>query len=123
MEFRYSKQRQAKIPDAILKVYKHIFVIEHKNMKEGGGGQDKQISEILDFIRYCEEGKDFHYITYLDGIFSNKLFPGATAKNKIQYIEAVEVLNENPSNYFVNTFAFEKLITDYVKHGGEHENK
>jgi len=118
IEFRYSNEKQSKIPDVILKIRDHFFIVEHKNMKEPGGGQDKQISEVLDFIRYSEHKKNYHYITYLDGIFSNRLFPDARAKNMIQYKEALKVLDENPSNYFVNTYAFHKLMSDYLLLGG-----
>ena len=115
VSFNFSASRQGKIPDFVLKIKDHYFIIEHKNMKETGGGQDKQITEILDFINYSEENQNIHYVTYLDGIFSNKLFPQATAKTLVQYEEIITILEQNKSNYFVNTASFEELIKHYIK--------
>lgn len=114
INFEFSDKKQGKTPDMLLKINNNFLIIEHKNMKENGGGQDKQISEILDFIRFSEASNNIHYVTYLDGIFSNKLFPKAKAKTLTQYNQVVEVLGLNPNNYFVNTFAFAALINLFV---------
>ena len=79
-------------------------------MKESGGGQDKQVVEVLDFIRQQDSNPQVHYITYMDGIFVNKLIHASHDKSKVQLEQATEILKKNPRNYFVNTFAFEKLL-------------
>jgi hypothetical protein len=115
IDFTFSRNKQDKYPDLLFKKGPEIFIVEHKNMKENGGGQDKQISEILDFIDEKETNPNVHYITYLDGIFSNLLVANATSKNLTQYEYLLRVLNDNSRNFFVNTFAFEQLLEDIIK--------
>ncbi len=110
--FRFRKTKQGKLPDVLLKIKNEYYLIEHKSMKETGGGQDKQIAEVLDFIRYTEKNGYFHYVTYLDGVFSNRLSSCATGKNATQYAQIQNVLKKNPKNYFVNTSAFLELLND-----------
>ena len=114
VSFPFRKFKQGKLPDVLIKIKTEYYIVEHKSMKEAGGGQDKQIAEILDFIRYTETNEHFHYITYLDGIFANKLLEHSSGKNNTQYTEIQEVLKRNPCNYFVNTHAFLALLTDLI---------
>ena len=83
-------------------------------MKENGGGQDKQTLEITDFIDREPEFKGLHYITFVDGIYFNQIEENATAKTLQQYKDIVSVLKNHSENYFVNSFAFEKLMSDAV---------
>ncbi len=50
--FQFGKDYQNKKPDMVLHV------------KESGGAQDKQISELIDFMRYSEKSPFVHYIFY-----------------------------------------------------------
>lgn len=118
INFKFRELKQGKLPDVVVKIRNKIYIIEHKSMKESGGGQDKQISEIFDFIRYTEDNTSCHYITYLDGIYSNKFLGHSSAKNEIQYTEIKNILKTNPRNYFVNTYTFFRLmqeVLDYEK--------
>lgn len=99
-----------KFPDALIKIGSDFFIVEQKNMKENGGGQDKQTLEITDFIDRKPEFEGLHYITFIDGIYFNRIDKNAKAKTLQQYIDIVSVLSKYKSNYFVNSFSFEKLI-------------
>lgn len=103
-----------KYPDALIKIGDHFFIVEQKNMKENGGGQDKQASEITDFIDRNPELTNLHYITYVDGIYFNQLDKNATAKTLQQYTDIISVLAKYKNNYFVNSYAFNLLISDFV---------
>lgn len=107
-----------KYPDAFIKIGDDFFVVEQKNMKENGGGQDKQTLEITDFIDKEPEFKNLHYITYIDGIYFNQIDKNATAKTLQQYTDIVSVLAKRKENYFVNSFSFKKLIEDYFLDSG-----
>lgn len=103
-----------KYPDALVKIGHNFFIIEQKNMKENGGGQDKQASEITDFIDRKPEFSNLHYVTYVDGIYFNQLDKNATAKTLQQYTDIISVLAKYRTNYFVNSYSFNLLISDYI---------
>ncbi len=103
-----------KYPDAFIKIGKHYFIVEQKNMKENGGGQDKQTVEITDFISRTPEFEYLHYVTFIDGIYFNQIDKNATAKTLQQYTDIIGALAKYKSNYFVNSFGFKKLISDYL---------
>lgn len=56
-----AKNEQGKLPDMVFSVGEHHFVVEMKSMKGSGGGQDKQLTEVIDFIRYSEDNPKIHY--------------------------------------------------------------
>lgn len=114
LNYDYSKIHQKKLPDFVLRLKEEFFIIEHKNLKENGGGQDKQVSEVIDFIRFEEVSPNFHYLSYIDGIYFNRLNENATAKNLAQYKDILRVLEDNKKNFFVNTYAFEKIVSDFL---------
>ncbi len=60
IQYEFGKYHQEKEPDMVLKVNYHFFIIEAKHIKEAGGAQDKQIAELIEFIRYSEENKTLH---------------------------------------------------------------
>lgn len=103
-----------KYPDAFIKIGDDYFVVEQKNMKENGGGQDKQTVEITDFISRSPEFDNLHYVTFIDGIYFNQIDKNASAKTLQQYTDIVGALAKYKSNYFVNSFGFKKLINDYL---------
>jgi len=107
------KNDQNKLPDIVFKYNSHYYICELKNMKEGGGGQYKQIAEIYNFIKYSET-KDIHYVAFLDGIYFNKLFSDDSQKIETQRNDIEKALNDNPNNYFLNTVGLEKFVEDLV---------
>ena len=83
-------------------------------MKENGGGQDKQASEITNFIDKAPKIDNLHYLTYVDGIYFNQFDTNATAKTLQQYTDIISILSKFKNNYFVNSYAFNILIMDYI---------
>ena len=55
-----------KFPDIVFKHNNQYYICELKTMKQGGGGQNKQIVEVAHFIRFSEKNPNVHYITFLD---------------------------------------------------------
>lgn len=94
---------QNKLPDIVFKHNNNYYICELKTMKEGGGGQNKQIVEIAYFIKFSELDERIHYITFLDSGYSNTIFKDSSPKIKEQRKDIIKALNNNPSNYFLNT--------------------
>lgn len=113
IKFQYLEDKH-KYPDALVKIGDHILIVEQKNMKEDGGGQDKQTVEIIDFIKHSENNPKVHYVTFVDGIYANKLIPSATSKTLSQYTDVVTALAKNKANYFTNSFGFSELIQNFI---------
>lgn len=111
VELACAKNEQDKLPDMVFALKGHYYIVEMKTMKGSGGGQDKQLTEIINFIRYKEQDERIHYITYLDGEYSN-LLHGIHKQPKIQrqYDDIMACLRENSGNYFLNTAGFKKFI-------------
>lgn len=113
IDYDFGKNHQGKMPDMLIK-YKNVFVIiEHKTSKELGGGQDKQMTEIIDFISYKVRG--VYFVSYLDGILFNELKNPRTT-NKL-YRDKENIINNLKNcefNYFVNDYGFKKLINYIV---------
>lgn len=115
IKFFWSKKKEQKMPDFLIKNGKEIFIVEHKHMKEGGGGQDKQINEVVSFIGFSEKNLKVHYVSFLDGmyfnLFANKKY---LKKGKIlnQFKNIRQNLKRNKQNYFVNTSGFNRLLKD-----------
>jgi len=103
------------MPDFLIKHKKDIFILEHKHMKEGGGGQDKQANEVISFIGFSEGSPNIHYISFLDGIYFNlfankKYLKKGKILNQLKNIK--QNLKRNKQNYFVNTAGFKKLFKE-----------
>jgi len=114
IEMVSAKTEQDKLPDMVLKIGGEFFVAELKNMKGSGGGQDKQITEVVNFIRYAEPNKAMHYLTFLDGDYFNMLTTSSQPKIRRQYDDIVACLRKNPGNYFVNTAGFSQFLKQQV---------
>lgn len=115
IRFLWSKNKEQKMPDFLIKNNNDIFIVEHKHMKEGGGGQDKQINEVISLISFSESNLNIHYISFLDGIyfnlFSNKKYiKKGKISNQLKNIK--QNLNRNKQNYFINTSGFKKLLKE-----------
>jgi len=109
IDFVWMNSKQNKIPDMIFMNNNNIYILEHKHVKESGGGQGKQISEIIDFISHKEA--NVSYISYMDGIYFNS-YDNPNFNNKLyeQKNQIIRYLTENSNNFFVNTSGFEKLL-------------
>ena len=103
---------QGKVPDIVFKHNGHYYIFELKMMKGSGGGQNKQAVEFAYFIRFSEENDKVHYGILLDSLYSNDLFFSNQPKIAEQRKDVLEALENNPSNYFVNTAGAELLLND-----------
>ena len=115
IKFKWSKNHENKQTDFLFKIGNRIFIMEHKHMKEGGGGQDKQINEVISFISFSENNPKIHYISFLDGIYFNlfankKYLKKGKILNQLKNIK--QSLNRNKQNYFVNSIGFKKLLKE-----------
>ena len=113
-----AQTEQDKLPDMVFHLNGHYYIVEMKSMKGSGGGQDKQLTEVINFIRYAEKDPRVHYIAFLDGEYSNLLHGGVTQpKIRRQYDDAVNCLKVNPGNYFLNTAGFLKFLSQSREEG------
>ncbi|MCK5320828.1 hypothetical protein KAJ61_05595 [Candidatus Parcubacteria bacterium] len=112
IDFKWSSKKENKMPDFLIRHKDDIYIVEHKHTKEGGGGQNNQINEIISLIGHSENNKKIHYISFLDGIyfnlFANKKLNQGKILNQINNIK--NNLKNNKQNYFVNTAGFKKLL-------------
>lgn len=109
-------KKQNKKLDLIIKVNDKIFLCEAKHLNTSGGGQDKQIAELIEIISLKEHNKNIAYAAFLDGSYSNILLSGAKGGEKLitQRKEIKEYLSRNPNNFWVNTAGFKSLISDLI---------
>lgn len=116
LDYRFGREHQNKYPDIAIKICEHYFIIEAKHIKESGGAQDKQIVEIIEFIKYSENVDNIHYVSFLDGIYFNKFISlkDKDNKNKVlsQTRDIENALKYNKNNFFVNIYGLKLLIED-----------
>lgn len=116
--YQFGKDHQGKEPDIVLKIGDHFFIIEAKHIKESGGAQDKQIVETIEFIKYSENSKFIHYLSFMDGVYFNNFIwtpPENSTKINRQKEDIEKYLKNNPSNFFVNTAGLKKIFKDLSK--------
>ena len=108
-------KKQNKTLDLIIKAKDKIFLCEAKHLNTSGGGQDKQISELIE-IMGLKEKNGISYIAFLDGKYSNILLSDKDGGDKIkrQRKEINKFLENNPDNYWLNTDGFGGLIHDLL---------
>lgn len=109
IKLKWSKDKQNKMPDAYIQKKDRIYIIEHKNKKESGGGQNSAHVEMIDFIKNSD--KNISYVIFLDGeLFNN--FADNINTNKILKTkqDIYKYLKMNKLNYFLNTSGFKKLL-------------
>ena len=94
------------------KLNSKIFLCEAKHLNTSGGGQDKQIAELIEIISLKEKKKNIFYIAFLDGSYSNILLSDANGGDKLttQRGEIKKYLLHNQNNFWVNTVGFETLF-------------
>jgi len=114
IQFEFGKTHQGKEPDIVLKVNQDFFIIEAKHINESGGAQDKQIVEVIDFIKNSEGSNKIHYLSFMDGLYFNKFSQENITNNKInnQRRNIEEALKNYENNFFVNTYGFKILLND-----------
>lgn len=113
IKFSWSAEKEEKMPDLLIRYRDNIFIVEHKHMKEGGGGQNKQINEIISLIGFSESDKKIHFISFLDGTYFN-LFTDNKYLTKGKILKQINGIRDslkiNKQNYFVNTAGFKELF-------------
>jgi hypothetical protein len=119
LDYRFGREHQNKYPDIVIKICEHYFIIEAKHIKESGGAQDKQIVEIIEFIKYSENVDNIHYVSFLDGIYFNKFISLKDKDNKNKVLSQIRdienALKYNKNNFFVNTYGLKLLIEDAAR--------
>jgi hypothetical protein len=116
--YQFGKDHQGKKPDIVLKIGDLFFIIEAKHIKESGGAQDKQIDEVIKFIKYSENSEFVHYLSFIDGIYFNNLIwipPENSTKINKQKEDIEKYLRDNPNNFFVNTVGLKEIFKDLSK--------
>lgn len=118
---------QGKKLDIILKSNDNFIFIEAKHMSLGGGGQDKQVDELIKILKKRPVNKNTHYVCFLDGVHSNKLLDikeenivnpdTITGSGKIsqQQKAIINAIHSNPENMWVNTYGYTELIKNLAK--------
>jgi len=117
-ETKFGKKTQNKKLDLIIKQREKIYFLEAKHINTSGGGQNKQIKELIEVIAQKPKKKNYHHVAFLDGIYFNFLFNDKMAgeakdnQNKLakQRKDIKKCLKKNKNNYFLNTAGFRKLF-------------
>jgi hypothetical protein len=110
-----STKTQNKNMDLVIKFHDQIFFCEAKHINTNGGGQDKQLSELIEITNLKEKNKNIHFIAFLDGKYSNILLNEKYQSPKIltQRNQIIDNLKNNPNNFWVNSFGFKKLFESF----------
>jgi len=114
LDVKIKTKRQNKKLDLIIKINNKIFLVEAKHLNTSGGGQDKQISELIEILSLKERNKNIFYIVFLDGNYSNVFLSNKKCGDKLktQRKEIQKYLKNNPRNYWLNTAGFTSLFSD-----------
>ena len=117
LDARIKTKKQGKKLDLIIKFGKRIFFVEAKHLNTSGGGQDKQISELIEVLSLKERNTNISYVSFLDGSYSNILLSNSDAGDKLknQRKEIKKYLKSRRQNYWLNTAGFKKLFFDLAK--------
>ncbi len=118
---KWSKNHEGKQADFLFSGNKEkYFICEAKHIKESGGGQDKQINELIAFINNKDHKQKFNnifYIAFLDGVYFNKFKeknPSIKIKTQSQRIKKC-LQKKDKTNFFVNTYGLKKLLAIAIK--------
>ena len=112
---KWSKKHGGKRADVLFSGSKgQYFICEAKHIKESGGGQDKQMNELIAFIDDRDDAQrsgNIFYTAFLDGVYFNRLSePSPPVKIKIQKESIKKSLQSRKKRFFVNTYGFKKLL-------------
>ena len=125
LKISFGKGTQGKTLDLIIKDNKDIYFLEAKHLNTSGGEQNKQVLELIKIINRKPFLKNYHFVAFLDGRYSNVVLNVGkkdenSLKNKnrkklkkqeLQYSDTKEALLRNEGNYWVNTSGFDKLFS------------
>lgn len=111
---RIKTKKQNKTLDLIIKLGDKVFLLEAKHLNTSGGGQDKQISELIEILSLKENNQKIYYVSFLDGNYSNNILSeqDASEKLKTQRAEIQRYLKQNPKSFWLNTAGFKALFKD-----------
>lgn len=114
LDAKIKTKKQNKKLDLIVKINDKIFLVEAKHLNTSGGGQDKQISELIEILSLKEKNKNIFYVAFLDGNYSNILLGNNKCGDKLktQRKEIRKYLKNNQRNYWLNTAGFVSLFSD-----------
>ncbi|TRZ83810.1 hypothetical protein D4R86_00085, partial [bacterium] len=117
LKVKIKTKKQGKKLDLIIKYKNKIFLVEAKHLNTSGGGQDKQISELIEILNLKEKSPNISYISFLDGSYSNILLSNSKAGDKLktQRKEIKKYLKRNPNNYWLNTAGFKSLFSNLIE--------
>lgn len=111
------KDTQNKKLDLVIKDHKEFYFLEAKHLNTGGGGQDKQVLELIKVISTKPKSNNHHFLGFLDGLHSNTILNASetedkeiATKEKLQHKAIIEALKINKNNYWLNTAGFKKLF-------------
>lgn len=117
------KGTQNKSLDLMIRKGNNVFFLEAKHLNTCGGGQNKQVLELIKIIQKKPSKKEYHFVAFLDGVYSNILLnPKLKLKEKekskkkkknkveLQHNDIIKALNRNKNNYWVNTAGFDRLF-------------
>ncbi|MEM3561583.1 MAG: hypothetical protein QW149_09485 [Nitrososphaerota archaeon] len=120
IKYEFGKEHHGKDPDIVFKMSNRFFIIEAKHIKESGGAQDKQIVELIEFIKYSEDSDIIHYVSFMDGVYFNN-FISVKDSNDTKANRQRKAIEENLSihkeNFFVNTAGLVALFKDAIEKG------
>ena len=116
LSVKIKTKKQNKDLDLIIKIDSKIFITEAKHLNTSGGGQDKQIAELIEIINLKEKNEDIFYIAFLDGNYSNILLDNKKCGDKLktQRKEIKKYLRNNARNFWLNTKGFKNLFSDLI---------
>lgn len=111
---KIGKSTQNKKLDLLIKDKNDTYFLEAKHLNTGGGGQNKQINELIDVIK--NKSDQYHFVAFLDGIHSNTILSASVSgsvspKVRAQYKDILKALKINKGNYWINTDGFRKLFS------------
>lgn len=111
---KLATKKQNKKLDLIIKANNRIFLSEAKHLNTSGGGQDKQIAELIEIVSLKERDKNISYLAFLDGSYSNVLLDNKEGSDKLttQRKEIRKYLSDNPNNFWLNTAGFKNLFKE-----------
>ena len=119
----FGRGTQGKTLDLVIKDNKDIYFLEAKHLNTSGGEQNKQVLELIKIINREPSLKNYHFVAFLDGRYSNIVLGVSRneinlknrnakdfQKEKLQYLDIKKALIKNKSNYWINTSGFDKLF-------------
>ena len=113
LRFQWQDVHQNKSADVVFSDAKgNIYISELKHTKETGGGQDKQVSELISLISFQEASEKIRYLSFLDGIYFNTFINPTAPKTIAQVSQIKNYLEQCPKNFFVNTYGLEQILNN-----------